>query len=102
VNDGAAVPVIVRLIVVFWVTLPEAPVIATVVVPVDAVALAVKVRVLVAVAGLGLNTAVTPLGKLDAERVTLPLKLFDGVMVITVVPLLPCATLNTPGDDESV
>ncbi len=75
-----------RARVVVTVRLPEVPVIITVTVPVAAVVLAVKVSVLLAVAGLGLNAAVTPLGKPDAERVTLPLKPFDGVMVIVLVP----------------
>ncbi len=69
-----------------FVSVPDVPVIVTVTVPVAAVALAVKVSVLLLVAGLGLNAAVTPLGKPDAERVTLPLKPFDGVMVIVLVP----------------
>jgi hypothetical protein len=102
VKEGLPVPVMVRLIVVLCVKLPEVPVIVTVAVPVVAVALAVNVRVLVLVAGLGLNAAVIPLGKPDAERVMLPLKLFDGVIVIALVPLLPCATLNAVGNAESV
>ena len=60
--------------------------IVTVTVPVPAVALAVNVSVLLLLAGFGLNPAVTPLGKPVAEKVTLPLKPFDGVMVIVLVP----------------
>ena len=75
-----------RLSVVVFVRVPDVPVIVTVTVPVAAVALAVRVSVLLLVAGLGLNAAVTPLGKPDAERVTLPLKPFNGVMVIVLVP----------------
>jgi hypothetical protein len=89
--------VTVRLIVVVSVRLPEMPVTVTVAVPVDAVALAVRVRVLVLVAGLGLNAAVTPLGNPDAERVTPPLKPLAGVMVIVLVPWLPCTMLNVLG-----
>src|ERR1019366_8717863 len=80
-----------RLSTVVFVSVPDVPVIVTVTVPVAAVALAVKVSVPVDVAGFGLNAAVTPLGKPDAERVTLPLKPFDGVMLIVLVPWLPCA-----------
>jgi hypothetical protein len=76
----------VRLSGMVFVSVPDVPVIITVTVPVAAVALAVRVSVLLLVAGLGLNAAVTPLGKPDAERVTLPLKPFDGVMVIVLVP----------------
>ena len=76
----------VRLSVVVLVSVPDVPVIVTVTVPVAAVALAVRVMVLLPVAGFGLNAAVTPLGKADAERVTLPLKPFDGLMVMVLVP----------------
>src|SRR5271166_325288 len=100
VKLGAAVTV--RLIVVVCVKLPDVPVMVTVTVPVAAVAPAVRVSVLLLVAGLGLNAAVTPLGKPDAERVTLPLKPFDGVMVIALVPWLPCTMLTLPGLAESV
>jgi hypothetical protein len=78
------------------------PVVVTVTVPVDAVALAAKVSVLVPVAGLGLKDAVTPLGKPDAERVTLPLKPSCGVMVMALVPWPPCAMDTLPGAAESV
>ena len=71
------------------VKLPEAPVMVTVTVPVAAVALAVSVSVLLLVAGLGLNAAVTPLGRPDAENVTLPVKPFKGAMLIVLVPSLP-------------
>ncbi len=67
-------------------TLPDVPVIVTVAVPFGAEALATRVSVLVEVAGFGVNTAVTPLGKPDAENVTLPLKPFAGVIVIVLVP----------------
>ena len=82
--------------------LPDVPVIVTVAVPVAAVTLAVRVSVLLLVAGLGLNAAVTPLGKPDAERVTLPLKPFDGVMLIVLVPWLPCAMATLLGLAVSV
>ena len=84
-----------------FVNVPDVPVIVTVTVPVAAVVLAVKVRVLVVVAGFGLNPAVTPLGKPDAARVTLPEKPFDGVIVIVLVPLLPCVMVTLLGLAES-
>ncbi len=76
----------VSVIVVAALRVPDVPVTVTVAVPVVAVALAVSVSVLVLVAGLGVNAAVTPLGKPDAERLTLPLKPFAGVIVIVLVP----------------
>jgi hypothetical protein len=48
----------------------------TVTVPIGAVPLAVSVNVLVLAAGFGLNDAVTPLGRPEAERVTFPLNPF--------------------------
>ena len=51
--------------------------IVTVDVPVAAVALAVSVRELVVVAEAGLKDAVTPLGRPDADKLTVPLKPFE-------------------------
>ena len=81
---------------------PEVPVTVIVAVPVAAVALAVSVSTLVLVAGLGLNAAVTPLGKPDADKVTLPVKPFAGVIVIVLVPWLPCINVSVLGLAESV
>jgi len=81
---------------------PEVPVRVTETVPVVAVLLAVSVNVLVVVAGFGLNEAVTPLGRPDADKLTLPLKPFCGVTEIVLVPLAPCTTLRLFGDAESV
>lgn len=100
VKVGAAVTV--RLIVVVCVMLPDVPVIVTVAVPTEAVALAVRVKVLVLVAGFGLKLAVTPVGRPDAERVTLPLNPLVGVIVMVLVPLVPCTTLKVLGDAEIV
>jgi len=52
---------------------PDVPVIVTVAVPVAAVLLAVSVNVLALVVLAGLKDAVTPVGKPDADRLTLPL-----------------------------
>ena len=69
--------------------LPEAPVMVTLTVPVVAVLLAVRVKVLALVVLLGLNDALTPLGKPEADKLTLPLNPFWGVIVIVLVPLPP-------------
>jgi hypothetical protein len=71
-------------------------------VPVVAVPLAVRVNVLVVVAGFGLNDAVTPLGRPDADKLTLPLNPLCEVTVIALVPLAPCTMLTPLGDAESV
>lgn len=84
------------------VALPDVPVMVTVTVPVAAESVAVKVSVLVPVAGLGLKFAVTPLGRPEAERVTLPLKPSCGVMVTVLVTWLPCVTLTLLGFASNV
>jgi hypothetical protein len=90
----------VRKTVVVFVKLPEVPVTVTVAVPVAAVLLAVSVNVLVLAVLLGLNDAVRPLGRPDADKLTLPLKPFCGVTVIVLVPALPCVIVKLLGDAE--
>ena len=94
----------VKEIVVVLVMPPEVPVMVTVAVPVVAVLLAVSVRVLalVLVALVGLNEGVTPLGKPDADKATLPLKPFCGATAMVLVPLEPCVKVRLFGDAESV
>jgi hypothetical protein len=88
-----------------FVKVPDVPVMVTVDVPVVAVALAVSVNVLVLVVLvvlLGLKEAVTPLGRPEADKLTLPVKPFCGVTVIVLVPLLPCTRVTPFGKAESV
>jgi hypothetical protein len=74
----------------------------TVTVPVAAVLPAVSVNVLVLAVLLGLNDAVTPPGKPDADKLTLLLKPFCGVMVMVLALLAPCAIVKLFGNAESV
>jgi len=92
----------VRDTVAMLVKLPEVPVMVTVAAPVVAVLLAVSVRALELVVLVGLKDAVTPLGKPEAERLTLLLKPFCGATVIVLVPLAPCVIAILFGDAESV
>src|SRR5258707_13238628 len=69
-------------------------------VPEVAVLLAVSVNVLVLVVLLGLNDAVTPLGRPDADKLTLPLKPFCGVTVMVAAPAAPCAIVKPLGEAE--
>ena len=86
---GVAEAFTVNAMLVVCVKLPEVPVTVTVTDPVAALLLAVNVTVLVPVAGFGLNPAVTPPGRPEADRLTLPVNPFDGVMVMVLVPLPP-------------
>jgi hypothetical protein len=75
--------------VVVSVSVPDAPVMVTVDVPAVAVLLAVNVTTLELVDEAGLNTAVTPLGKPDAAKDTLPANGLTSVTVMVSVPLAP-------------
>ena len=81
---------------------PDVPVMVAVTVPVAAVLLAVSVNVLVLAVLLGLNEAVTPLGRPEADKLTLPLKPFCGLTVMVLAPLAPCAIVKLVGDAERV
>ena len=80
---------------------PDVPVIVTVEVPVVALAPAVKVSVLV-LPEKALKDAFTPLGRPEADRVTLPLKPFCWFTAIAVDAVSPCVTLTLAGKAESV
>jgi hypothetical protein len=88
------------LTVVVLVKLATEPVTITVTVPVAAVLLAANVNVLVPGVAMGLNDAVTPLGRPDADKLTLALKPFCGLTVIVLVPLAPCVIVKVLGDAE--
>jgi hypothetical protein len=62
----------------------------------------VSVSVLLPVAGFGLKAAVTPLGNPEAESDTLPLNPSCGVIVIVLVPWLPCVMFKLLGLADSV
>jgi hypothetical protein len=78
------------------------PLIVTVAAPSAAVLLAVSVRVLLPVAGFGLKVAVTPPGRPDAERVTLPVNPPMSLTVTVLTPDAPCATVRVFGLAASV
>lgn len=80
----------------------EEPVTVTATVPVAAVALADSVRELVVVVLPGLNEAVTPVGRPEADRLMVPLKPPCRATVIVLVPLEPCGTVNPVGAVEIV
>lgn len=100
-KSGCAGALMVRDTVVVWVSVPEVPVIVTVEVPVVAVELAVKVTALVEVVGLVPNVAVTPEGKAEVDKVTLPVNPPAGWTVTVLLPLVPCVTVTLLGESVS-
>ena len=88
------------VIVVVRVKLPHVPLIVTGTVPVAGELPAVSVSVLVLVVELGLNNAVTPFGRPDADKLTLPVKPYCGLTVIVLVPLAPGVRVKLLGDAE--
>ena len=85
-----------------FVKLPAEPVTAIVAVPVVALPLADKVKRLLVVAVFVLKTAVTPLGRPDTVKFTLPLNPFSGLIVMFVEPAAPWTRIKLVGDAESV
>jgi hypothetical protein len=68
----------------------------TVEIPAAAVLLAVSVKVAL------VNEAVTPVGRPEADKATAPVKPLDGVVVMVLVPLAPCAIVTLLGDADKV
>ena len=70
----------------------------------EAVRVSVEVTLLLAggVTGLGENPAVTPLGSPVAVKVVAELKLLRLVMVIVLVPLVPCTMVSEEGEAPMV
>jgi hypothetical protein len=79
----------VRVIVAVLLKAPEVPVMVRVEVPITVVAPTPRVNVVEAGSGLELKDVVTPLGKPDAEKVTLPVKPFRGETVMALEPDVP-------------
>ena len=92
----------VRVIVAVLVKVPDVPVMVTLEVPIVAVVPTLRVTVVEAGSGLELKEAVMPLGRPDAEKVTLPVKPFRGDTVIPLEPAVPCTMARPVGEAESV
>lgn len=81
--------------------LPDVPSTVTVVDTMGAVALAVSVSVLVVpVVGFGENDAVTALGNPKTEKLTFPVNPVSSVIVMVLVPLVPCKMAKPAGDAD--
>jgi hypothetical protein len=74
---------------------PDVPVTVTVALPVVAAALAVRVSVLLEVELVGEKLAVTPVGRPDAAKLTVPVNPLAPVTVMPSLPLVLC-TSDTP------
>ena len=90
--------VTVKEIVVVLVRLAQTPLMVTVNVPSAAVALALSVSVLLPVVLAGLKDAVTPLGRPEADKLTVPLKPLSGLTLIALVAVFPWTTFKLPGE----
>jgi hypothetical protein len=85
---------------------PPVPVTVMVDVPAAAVEATVNVKVEEPEPGaamdVGLNAAVTPVGRPDADKETAELKPPETVVLIVEFPLLPCTTETAVGEADSV
>src|SRR5260370_1403709 len=91
---------IVSEIVVVFVKLPEIPVTVGRPLPVAASCVHAKGKLLFLAVRLGLNVAVPPLGRPDADKLALPLKPPWGLTVIVLVPFVPWTTLRLFGEAD--
>src|ERR1700743_8822 len=89
-----------RGMVVVTVRLPEVPVMVSVLVPPGAEALALTVSVVVPDVGLGEKDAVTPLGRPETARLTLPVNPYSGATVMVLVVDAPGFTWRLPEEVE--
>ena len=87
--EGRGAETTVRVSVVVLVKLPEMPVMVTTAVPRVAALLAARVKVLEPVVLAGLKVGVTPAGNPEADKLTLPVNPFSGLIVTALVPLAP-------------
>lgn len=100
-ENGAAVrskvgPITVRLTDVLVIKLLDCPLISRVEIAGTALPLAVKVNLLTVLVASGLKVAVIPMGKFEAERVTVPLKPFSGLTFTVPVTKLPSWSVKLP------
>ena len=83
-----------------WLRAPDVPLTEILNVPTLADLTTFSVSVLLVVAGFGLNEAVTPFGKPEADKVILLLNPFMRVTVMVLFPLLPRAIFKEIGESD--
>ena len=98
----AAEVVTARLTVAALLKLADVPTIVIVNIPVAAALLGDSVRVLVVVVLVGMKDAVTPFGRPEADKLTLPVNPFSGITVIVLEPFDPCRMFMLLGDADSL
>ena len=99
-RDSVKVGVVtVSTMVVALLSVPDTPVTVTVAIPAVAVLSALKVRELLPVVLDGLKTAVTPLGKPDTPKATVPLKPFSPATLMVLLPLPARGTARLLAED---
>ena len=96
------VPLTAKESVVELLRLPLTPSMVIVKVPTAALLLTVKVNKLVLPVLEGLNDAVTPPGRPEADKLTVPLNPLSGVTVMELPTWAPCETPNPEGAAERV
>src|SRR5690242_12733248 len=79
---------------------PETPLTVIETVPGAAVLSTAKVSVLLPVVLLGLKEAVTPLGRPEADKLTLPANPFCGATVTVLVAVPSCRMVNAAGNAD--
>lgn len=102
VSVNEADPVIVSVRRALLVSVPDVPVMVSVAVVGAADALTFTVSRLLVVAFWGLNDAVTPAGRPETPRLTVPLKPFCALTVMVLVPLLPGAIDSVDADEDKL
>ena len=80
---------------------PEVPVTVNVKVPVVAVPVADRTKRLLAVAGFVPKAPLTPFGRPEVVKFTLPLKPLSGLIEMVAEPEAPCRMVKLAGDADS-
>jgi len=101
-KSGTAGALTVSVMLVARVSVPDVPVTVNVTVPVAALLAAVSVRVLAEVGLGGLKLAVTPEGRPEIDKFTLPLKPLIGFTVMVLLPMVPCVIPSDAGVADRV
>jgi hypothetical protein len=101
-KSGTTGALTVSVMVVVRVNVPDVPLMVSVTVPVAAALPALSVKVLAEVALVGLKLAVTPEGRPEIDRLTVPLKPLIGFTLMVLVPMVPCVNVSEAGEADKL